>query len=136
MRIAKPVQLSSDDDRRLRILSNRKRIEARFQMRTRIVLLAAKGMSDKDIAQKLLTDRRVAARWRARFLVAGVDGLLQDAARRGALARPAKPPTSKRWFASRSRRLPQARLTGAPALWPSISEPTPPPWPASGAPMV
>ena len=48
MRIAKPVQLSSDDDRRLRILSNRKRIEARFQMRTRIVLLAAKGMSDKD----------------------------------------------------------------------------------------
>ena len=83
MRVAKPVQLSSDDDRRLRILSNRKRIEARFQMRTRIVLLAAKGMSDKDIAQKLLTDRRVAARWRARFLVAGVDGLLQDAARPG-----------------------------------------------------
>ena len=83
MRVAKPVQLSADDDRRLRILSNRKRIEARFQMRTRIVLLAAKGMSDKDIAQKLLTDRRVAARWRARFLSSGVNGLLQDAARPG-----------------------------------------------------
>ena len=83
MRVAKPVQLSGDDDRRLRSLSNRKRIEARFQMRTRIVLLAAKGMSDKDIAQKLLTDRRVAARWRARFLSSGVDGLLQDAARPG-----------------------------------------------------
>ena len=59
MRVAKPVQLSADDDRLLQVLSNRKRI----------VLLAAAGMSDKDIAQKLLTDRRVAARWRARFLV-------------------------------------------------------------------
>ena len=83
MRVAKPVELSADDDRRLRILSNRKRVEARVQMRARIVLLAAEGMSNKDIAQKLDTDRRVAARWRARFLAAGVDGLLQDATRPG-----------------------------------------------------
>ena len=83
MRVAKPVQLSADDDRLLRVLSNRKRIEARIQMRARIVLLAATGMSDKDIAQKLLTDRRVAARWRTRFLATGVDGLLQDATRPG-----------------------------------------------------
>ena len=83
MRVAKPVQLSADDDRRLRILSKRKRVEARVQMRARIVLLAAAGMSDKDIAGKLDTDRRVAARWRARFLAAGVDGLLQDATRPG-----------------------------------------------------
>ena len=83
MRVAKPVQLSAEDDRRLRILSKRKRIEARIQMRARIVLLAADAMPDKDIAAKLDTDRRVAARWRARFLVAGVDGLLQDATRPG-----------------------------------------------------
>ena len=83
MRVAKPVQLNSDDDRRLRILSKRKRVEARVQMRARIVLLAAEGLSDKDIAGKLDTDRRVAARWRARFLAAGVDGLLQDATRPG-----------------------------------------------------
>jgi transposase len=83
MRVAKPVPLSADDDRRLRILSNRKRVEARVQMRSRIVLLAAEGISDKDIAQKLGTDRRVAARWRARFLAAGVDALLQDATRPG-----------------------------------------------------
>lgn len=83
MRVAKPVQLSADDDRHLRILSKRKRVEARVQMRARIVLLAADAMSDKDIARKLDTDRRVAARWRARFLAAGVDGLLQDAPRPG-----------------------------------------------------
>jgi transposase len=49
----------------------------------RIVLLAAAGMSDTDIAAKLLTDRRVAARWRARFLASGVEGLMQDATRPG-----------------------------------------------------
>ena len=83
MRTAKPVLLSADDRQRLRILSNRKRVEARVQMRARIVLMAAEGMSDKDIALKLDTDRRVAARWRARFLAAGVDGLMQDASRPG-----------------------------------------------------
>ena len=83
MRVAKPIQLNPEDDRRLRILSKRKRIEARVQLRARIVLLAGDGMSDKDIAEKLDTDRRVAARWRARFLTAGVDGLLQDATRPG-----------------------------------------------------
>ncbi len=83
MRVAKPIQLSSDDDRRLRILSKRKRVEARVQIRSRIVLLAAAGMTDKDIAQKLDIGRRVVARWRARFLAAGVDGLLQDATRPG-----------------------------------------------------
>ncbi len=43
MRVAKPVQLSADDDRRLQALSKRKRkrIEARFQMCARGVLLAA-----------------------------------------------------------------------------------------------
>ena len=40
-------------------------------------------MSDKDIASTIDTDRRVAARWRARFLAAGVQGLLQDATRPG-----------------------------------------------------
>ena len=62
MRVAKPVELNADDDRRLRILSKRKRVEARRQLRARIVLLAATGLSDKDIAGKLDIDRRVAAR--------------------------------------------------------------------------
>ena len=83
MRVAKSVVLNADDDRRLRILSKRKRVEARIQLRARIVLLAAHAMSDKDIAEELGTDRRVVARWRARFLCAGIDGLMQDATRPG-----------------------------------------------------
>ena len=83
MRVAKPVVPNVDDDRQLRILSRGKRIEARIQLRARIVLFAAHGMSDKDIAEELGSDRRVAARWRARFLSAGIDGLMQDATRPG-----------------------------------------------------
>jgi transposase len=83
MRVAKPIELNADDDRRLRILSKRRRIEARLQLRARIVLLAAGGTSDKDIAAKLDIDRRVAARWRARYLGVGIDGLVQDAKRPG-----------------------------------------------------
>src|SRR3546814_2927787 len=81
MRVAKSVVLCAEDDQQLRILSKRKRVEARVRLRARIVLLAASGMSDKDIGRKLDTDRRVAARWRARFLAAGVGGLLQDVTR-------------------------------------------------------
>lgn len=81
MCVAKPIQLSSDDDRRLQTLSKRKRVEARVQIRRRIVLLAAAGVIDKDIAQKLDSGRRVVARWRTRFLAAGVVGLFQDATR-------------------------------------------------------
>jgi len=83
MRVAKPIVLSVEDDRRLHILSNRKRVEARVQLRARIVLAAAGGMSDKEIANALDTERRVAARWRARFLAEGVEGLLKDASRPG-----------------------------------------------------
>jgi len=83
MRVAKPVELNADDDRRLRVLSKRKRVEARVQLRARIVLLAAQGTSDKDIAERLGVDRRVAARWRARYLAAGVDALMRDATRPG-----------------------------------------------------
>ena len=83
MRVAKPVLLSAHDDRELRVLSKRKRIEARVQLRARIVLLAARGVQNMEIAAQLGTDRRVVARWRARFLSGGVAGLLEDATRPG-----------------------------------------------------
>ena len=66
MRVAKPVLLSPEDDRCLRDLSKRKRVEG--CARARIVLLAAQGLPDRDIADKLDVERRVPARWRPRFL--------------------------------------------------------------------
>jgi len=52
-------------------------------MRSRIVLLAADGLQNKQIAEKLQVAPRMAALWRGRFLKQGVDGLLKDAHRPG-----------------------------------------------------
>jgi transposase len=83
MRVAKTIDLDAQTDRELRMLSQRKRIEVRLQQRARIVLLAAKGMQNKEIALEVGLDRRQVALWRARFLEGGIDALRKDAPRSG-----------------------------------------------------
>ena len=83
MRVAKTIELDAQTERELRALSQRKRIEVRLQQRARIVLLAAKGMRNKDIAADIGLDRRQVALWRARFLEGGIEALSKDAPRSG-----------------------------------------------------
>jgi len=83
MRVAKAVELSAGEDRQLRILAKRKRVEARVALRANIVLMASKGLTDLAIGTALNVDRRMAARWRTRYLAAGVPGILSDAPRPG-----------------------------------------------------
>jgi DNA-binding NarL/FixJ family response regulator len=61
MRVAKRIELDAQTQRELRVLSQRKRIEVRLQQRARIVLLAAKGLQNKDIAVEVGLDRRQVA---------------------------------------------------------------------------
>ena len=84
MRVAETIELDAQTDRELRILSKRRRVEARVQQRARVMLLAAKGWQNKDIALEVGLDRRQVALWRRRFLDGGVQALLQDAPRSGA----------------------------------------------------
>ena len=56
---------------------------ARAVERAQIVLLAAMGKQDLEIAEELSVTPRTAARWRARYLQAGIDGLKKDAPRPG-----------------------------------------------------
>src|ERR1700689_4068471 len=51
--------------------------------RARIVLLAAAGRQDKDVAAELGITAQKAARWRKRFLALGMTGLEKDAPRPG-----------------------------------------------------
>jgi transposase len=51
--------------------------------RARIVLLAASGQQDKEIAARMVTTPKKVSRWRKRFLALGVAGLLKDAPRPG-----------------------------------------------------
>ena len=83
MRVAESINLDAQTERELRILSKRRRIEARLRQRAQIVLLAAQGWQNKEIAVEVGLDRRQVALWRSRFLHGGIDALRQDASRPG-----------------------------------------------------
>ena len=83
MRVADTIELDGQAERELRILSKRRRVEARVQQRASVILLAAKGWQNKDIATKVTLDRRQVALWRRRFIDGGIKALLQDAPRSG-----------------------------------------------------
>ena len=83
MRIAKTIELDEPTERELRVLSKRRRVEARLQQRALVVLLAAEGRQNKDIAVQVGLDRRQVALWRQRFLDGGIDALRKDAPRSG-----------------------------------------------------
>lgn len=83
MRVAKTIELDEDTERELRVLARRRRVEARVQQRVLVVLLAAQGLQNKDIAVEAGLDRRQVALWRQRFLDGGIDALRKDAPRTG-----------------------------------------------------
>ena len=83
MRIARPVVLDTEQARQLEQWSRGRSLPARLVERSRIVLLAAGGKLDKEIAEELSISAPKAARWRNRFLCIGLEGLKKDAARPG-----------------------------------------------------
>ena len=83
MRVAQPIVLQEEIRRKLEQQARGRSTAARAVMRSRIVLLAADGLQNKQIAEKLQVAPRMAALWRGRFLKQGVEGLLKDAPRPG-----------------------------------------------------
>jgi transposase len=83
MRVAEAIELGAKTERELRTLSKGRRVEARVQQRASVILLAAQGWQNKDIADQVKLDRRQVALWRRRFIEGGVQALLQDAPRSG-----------------------------------------------------
>jgi hypothetical protein len=55
----------------------------RVVLRAQIVLMAASGSSDSDVARSLEINRHTVALWRRRFAEGGPDSLLRDRAGRG-----------------------------------------------------
>jgi transposase len=86
MRVAQPVVLSEEVRRKLEQQSRGRSTQSRVVLRSRIVLLAAEGLQNKQIAAALKVAPRMAALWRSRFLEHGIEGLLQDAPRPGRTA--------------------------------------------------
>jgi len=75
MRVAERIELDASTDRELRILAKRRRVQARVQQRARVILLAAEGWRNKDIAVQVELDRRQVALWRRRFIEGGIQAL-------------------------------------------------------------
>lgn len=90
MRVAPAVQLNPQQREVLEQRSRARSLPARVVERARIVLLAAEGKQDKEIAKQLSIGVQKAARWRARFLALGVEGLEKDAPRPGRTPKIAK----------------------------------------------
>jgi transposase len=83
MRVAPPVELTEDQERALRQWARGRSLPARQVERARVVLLAAAGKQDLEIAAEIGISNQKAARWRKRFLKLGLAGLEKDAPRPG-----------------------------------------------------
>ncbi len=83
MRVARPVVLTTEQRDMLESRARARSASARSVERARIVLLAAGGMQDKQIAAQLRIMPEKAARWRNRFLDGGLVALDKDAPRPG-----------------------------------------------------
>jgi transposase len=83
VRVAQPIELNEGDRRKLEQPSRGRSIAARVVLRSRIILLAAEGLENKQIAKKLKVAPRMATLWRDRFNKLGIKGLLKDAPRPG-----------------------------------------------------
>jgi transposase len=83
MRVAPAIDLSSAARTELEKIMRRRTTPLRVSERCRIVLLAAEGLQDKQIAERMRVAPRMASLWRGRYIELGVDSLLKDAPRSG-----------------------------------------------------
>ena len=83
MRVAPAVTLNSSQRETLQQWARSRSLPARQIERARVVLLAAEGKTDMEIAARLNISNQKAARWRKRFLQLDLAGLVKDAPRPG-----------------------------------------------------
>lgn len=83
MRVASPVVVSDSERQTLQRWSRGRSTPARVVLRAKIILSAAAGMRNQDIAQQVGTSRLTVGLWRRRFLQQRLAGIEKDAPRGG-----------------------------------------------------
>lgn len=78
MRVAPRILLTEQERAELEALTDATDAPARLAQRARIILLAASGEQNKTIAPQLGIGRAQVARWRERYAMSGLGGILQD----------------------------------------------------------
>jgi transposase len=111
MRTAPRISLSKKERSLLEAFAGTTREPSKYVQRARIVLMAADGLENQQIGERLGISLQKASRWRDRFTELGIDGIRNDAPRCGRPATITKckrtrtanrtqneiPPDSKRW---------------------------------------
>jgi transposase len=86
MRVAIAIELTDEERATLTKWSRGRSTQARLVQRAQIVLAAADGRENQDIAKKLGCTRRTVGTWRNRFAAERLAGIEQDAPRGGRTA--------------------------------------------------
>jgi len=95
MRVAPQVILTDEQRATLQRWSRGRSTPARLVRRAKIVLLAAEGQENIEIAEALRVERTVVGRWRKRFVAQGRAGIEKDAPRGGRPATKRQPVARK-----------------------------------------
>lgn len=83
MRVAVSISLTEQERSTLTKWSRGRSTPARLVLRAKIILAAASGRENKDIAAELECTRRTVGTWRKRFAEFGIEGIRKDAPRGG-----------------------------------------------------
>lgn len=83
MRKAQSISLTEEQRAALTKWSRGRSTPARLVLRARIVLLAAGGKTNQEIAEEVGADQNTVGRWRRRFAESGPEGIEKDAPRGG-----------------------------------------------------
>ena len=83
MRVAPAIKLSDSDRMILERWARGRSTPARLVLRSKIALLAASGLLNKEIARELRCSTKTVCLWRHRFAQRGIPGIEKDAPRGG-----------------------------------------------------
>jgi transposase len=78
MPLLAPLSLTADEQARLETWSRRPKTSQRLAMRSRIVLAAARGLSNTEVADELGASLPTVGKWRQRFLDHRLEGLVDE----------------------------------------------------------
>lgn len=83
MRVAAEIKLTESERTKLERFSKARNVAERLRERSQIVLLAADGLENKEIAERLAQDPGKVGRWRKRYAEQGLAGIIKDKTRPG-----------------------------------------------------
>ena len=83
MRVAPAISLTVQQRQQLEGYARGRSVAVRLALRASMILLAAEGLENRQIAERVDVGRDTVALWRKRFATSGIAGILRDAPRRG-----------------------------------------------------